>query len=151
MGERKTKNILIYIVFFLCTSGSLQAYELVPFYLYEPNNLAPNAYPAPSVIDPCNPWSIPPEDANGNKVGPVRPGTYVYLDFNNFRDTKREKRFRLELKRAGGSLGRVYIDLASGFADAHGNVQIEPIPTGNINRNDNEMLRQDYRFKQQPR
>lgn len=152
MGGHKTKSILIGISFFLIRiSVSLQAYELVPFYLYDPNNPTPNAGKAPSVLDPCNPWSIPPEDANGLKVGPVKPGKVVYLAFNNFRDPKREKRFRLELKRASGSLGRVYIELANGYADANGNVPIEAIPTGNINRGDNEMLRQDYRFKQQPR
>ena len=155
MGEQKTTSILIGIVFFLlCLSGSLKAYELVPFYQMDDPNHPEKVFKAPSVLDPCNPWAIPPDDPNGLKVGPVKPGQVVWLAFNNFRDSKRQKHFKIELKRASGSLGLVKIDDAfvTGFADANSNGAITTTRTDNINDEHNtEVIRKHYRFKEQSR
>lgn len=154
MGEQKTKSVLIVIVLFLLgVSGSLQAAQILPYYIYDPNKPVPDGLgTAPDSLDPNNPWSLPVSDANGLKVGPIKSGKSVWLAFNNIPDPTKKKHFKLELKRASGSLGRVEIDDVTGFADANGNGPIGAAPTGNINdEHSTEVLRKHYRFKQQPR
>lgn len=156
MGEQKTKNVLIGVVLFLLgISGSLQAVQLFPYYqMDDPNDpLKVCKVPKEKKEDPNNPWSVPQApDANGPKVGPIKPGKVVWLAFNNNPDPTKKKHFRIELKRASGSLGRVEIADVTGFADANSNHSIDATPTGNINdEHDTEVLRKHYRFKQQPR
>jgi len=125
----------------------------MPYYATDPNNPVPSGIvSAPNSLDPCDGWSVPQDDGNGPQIGPIKPGQVVWLAFNNIPNPTRKKHFKLELKALNGSVGRVTITDADGFADANAGVAIGGTPTGNINNEHSATtIRSHYRFKQQPR